>query len=77
MKMDGISSTSTTSNDYLYNGKQLQDDFGLNWYDYGARFYDPALGRWHSVDPSAERDYSYSPYIYCANNPIKYIDPDG
>lgn len=39
--------------------------------------YDPQLGRWHSVDPSAERDHALSPYVYCANNPVKLIDPDG
>ena len=62
---------------YKYNGKELDTKNGLNWYDYGARHYDAALGRWHVVDPLAEKYYSTSPYAYCLNNPVKYIDPDG
>ena len=62
---------------YKYNGKELDTKAVLNWYDYGARHYDAALGRWHVVDPLAEKYYSTSPYAYCLNNPVKLLDPDG
>ena len=62
---------------YKYNGKELDCTHGLDWYDYGARNYDVALCRWHNIDPLCEKYYHISPYVYCANNPIKFIDPTG
>ena len=64
-------------NDYLYNGKELQEDLGLNWYDYGARHYDPQLGRFFTQDRFSEKYYGLSPYQYAANNPTNLIDING
>jgi len=50
---------------------------GLNLYDYSARYYDSAIGRFTTIDPLAEKYYSWSPYAYCYNNPLKFVDPDG
>ena len=60
-----------------YNGKELDRMHGLDWYDYGARMYDPVIGRWTTVDPLAEKYYDVSPYVYCHNNPINRYDPNG
>ena len=67
----------TVNQPYRYNGKELDREQGLDMYDYGARNYDAALGRWLSVDPMAEKYYSISPYVYVANNPVNLIDPTG
>ena len=50
---------------------------GLDIYDYGARQMEPVICQWTTVDPLSEKYYNISPYVYCANNPINSIDPDG
>ncbi len=59
---------------YTFQGKEYQDEDGLNWHDFGSRMYDPALGRWMATDPQNQFG---SPYLAMGNNPISSIDPDG
>ncbi len=72
-----LPAVANASYNYKYNGKELQEELGLTMYDYGARNYDPSIGRWMNVDPLAEKYPNISPYVYVANNPINSIDPDG
>ena len=75
----GLMSTSSRQSvqPYKYNGKELDSKGGLDWYDYGARMYDAALGRFMKTDRFSEKYVSLSPYQYGANNPVNNIDVNG
>lgn len=64
-------------NDRLWSGKEELFPAGESILDFGARLYDPAIARWIAPDPMAEKDDRFSPYVYCFNNPLLYVDPDG
>ena len=73
----GVFASAGNVQPYKYNGKELDTKKGLNWYDYGARHYDTALGRFTTNDRFAEKYYSMSPYQYGANSPVVNIDVNG
>ncbi len=68
---------SSPADRYTYNGKEIQTEFGLGWMDYGARMYDPTLGRWNGVDAFAGIYRQNTPYGFVQNSPILRVDPDG
>ncbi|SEN74527.1 RHS repeat-associated core domain-containing protein [bacterium A37T11] len=68
-------STNREEQPYQYNGKELDHMHGLELYDYGARMYDPVIGRWNAVDPAIEDNhFDWTPYAYVYDNPLLYID---
>jgi RHS repeat-associated protein len=82
--MAGISSKAAgkIDNKYKYNGKEEQtkefsDGSGLEWLDFGARMQDRQLGRFWQIDPKGELFQPYTPYNYCLNSPVLFVDPDG
>jgi RHS repeat-associated protein len=81
MQLEGrtYSENVSSKSPFGFNGKVKDDEiYGEgNAYDFGARMYDPRIGRWMSVDPYAIKYPSISPYVFVANSPINAIDPDG
>lgn len=87
LTMEGISYNALRGTDYdpnkiKFTGKEIQknefaDGSGLEEYDFGARFYDPQIGRWHAPDPLSESSRRWTPYNYAYNNPMRFVDPDG
>ena len=70
-------SRNATTQPYKYIGKEFDRTHGLDWYDHGARHYDPVTGRWNVMDALAEKYYPWSPYVSCGNNSISTIDDNG
>lgn len=77
MTYNSYSRENSVANKRLYNGKELQKDLGISWYDYGWRNYDPAIARWNQVDPFVDHYEDWSPYNYVQDNPVSRTDPDG
>ncbi len=76
-KVNNNESGGQSAQPYKFGGKEEELMFGLGLYDFHARQMDQAVPRFMSIDPKAEKYYSISPYAYCANNPIRFIDKDG
>ena len=73
----GSRESSHDTQPYKYIGKELDRTHGLDWYEHGARHYDPITGRWNTMDPMCEKYYDVSPYASCGDDPANAVDPDG
>ena len=73
----GSRESSHATQPYKYIGKELDRTHGLDWYDHGARHYDPVTGRWDVMDALAEKYYPWSPYVSCGDDPVNTVDPNG
>ena len=67
----------STNPEFKFTGKEWDGSKGQNLYDFGARTYDPALLRWTTPDPLSSKYPAWSPYAYCGNSPVLFVDPDG
>jgi RHS repeat-associated protein len=77
LTFNSYSRENSTPNNFLYNGKELQDELNLGWLDYGARMFMPDIGRWSVIDGKSELYFATTPYAYALNQPTNAIDPDG
>jgi len=77
LTFNSFSRESSVASQHKYNGKELQQSLDVGWYNYMARQYDPAIGRFLSIDPLSDVSRRWSLYTYGYNNPIRFIDPDG
>jgi RHS repeat-associated protein len=77
LQFNSYSRENSVKQDYLYNGKELQDELGFGWLDFGARMYMPEIGRWGVIDLLADEYCFVSAYTYVLNNPSNAVDPDG
>ena len=73
----GSRESSNATQPYKYIGKELDRTHGLDWYDHGARHYDPITRRWNTMDKICEKYYNVSPYASCGDDPANAVDPDG
>ncbi len=72
-----LASSAGSANRYRFSGKEEQGFAGVPWQDFGARMYDPDLARWTTPDPLADKYPGISPYVYCNDNPVNFVDQDG
>lgn len=78
MRMQAIDDNlSGVTNLYRYGAKEKQEEFGLNLLDYGPRYFDPSIARWHAPDILSEEYHYQSPFAYVSNNPVTLSDPTG